>query len=391
MPDHLNRIRDAALRAISPIKAADSETQASADFLFKAQRTKAGQDLPPYYLVYFLLVDLLGFQNLGRWEKLAWSIPIDYNGQAFVIEHRKMGLGVFAADAARDETTAVEIVKRIKKAVQVGRPFFDWLATNAVASSNVNVQNKSSGLFGRYHFLRHLHRAKVDEAEQRQDEQIVENSGETAGGGKWQTVSFPAIQLRTHADYLALSAVEAFFSWTEHVLILVSILNGRTLTAEDVASLAAAEWSEKFKAVFDLSDTNAKRVFDRLMAVRRELRNFVAHGAFGKDGEAFMFHSAAGAVPVLLPHKAATRQFTFGDGLRFNVATTLAALDEFEVLLWDDARAPAKIYLQDGSLPVILTYAADGTYRTAMSSVESMTEFMDQLIYQMDNASNMDW
>ena len=103
------------MRAISPVKSAGQTTLADRDFLFSAKRTDAGQKLPPYYLVYFLLVELLSFENLGQWEKLSWSVPIDFKGRAFLVEHRKMGLGVFAQDLERDEDDAREIVIRIQE------------------------------------------------------------------------------------------------------------------------------------------------------------------------------------------------------------------------------------------------------------------------------------
>lgn len=92
LPPELEPIRQAALRALGPVKSADSNTQASGSFLFTAQRTEASRELPPYYLIYFLLIDLLGFENLGRFEKIAWSIPIDFGGRAFLIEYRKLGV-----------------------------------------------------------------------------------------------------------------------------------------------------------------------------------------------------------------------------------------------------------------------------------------------------------
>jgi hypothetical protein len=59
---------------------------------------------------------------------------------------------------------------------------------------------------------------------------------------------------------------------------------------------AKNEWSEKFKCALDISELISKQFYDQLLDIRRELRNFVAHGAFGKDGKAFNFHSGAGAV-----------------------------------------------------------------------------------------------
>lgn len=385
LPPEFVTVRAAAMRAISPVKPATSK-----HVLFNAKRTNAGRQLPPYYLVYFLLVDLLNFKHLGQGEKVSWSVPIDFQGQAFVIEHRKMGLGVFAQDAERKEEAAREIVIRIHKAVKAAQPFFDWLADMAVDRSAVNVVNNSSELYQRYTFLLDTYRTKVEEADRRKDEQVV-NEGESPSGGTWRSVSFPVFQLRVEASWLALSVVEAFFAWTEHVLIHLAILTGRLITATEVTAVAEANWSVKFKRALDVTDHKSQDLYDRLLAMRKEVRNYVAHGAFGKQGEAFFFHSGAGAVPVLLPHRTGTRKFKLGHGLTFNAAAALDLLEEFKAHLWAGARSPAEIYIQQSELPVILTMAADGTYANAMRSPEEMKKFVNHMIGSFDRAADMDW
>ena len=130
-------------------------------------RTEAGRRLPPYYFAYFLLVDLLNFRNIGRFEKIAWSVPVDFEGKAFLIEHRKFGVGVFAENLPDDEAAAAEIVHLIQNGVKAAQPYFDQLASDAVAGSNLNVVNKSSQLFDRYRYHSKLHREKHEEAEHR--------------------------------------------------------------------------------------------------------------------------------------------------------------------------------------------------------------------------------
>jgi hypothetical protein len=141
LPPSLESAREAARKAVLPIKAADSNTEADQKFLFTATRTDAGRKLPPYYLVYFLLVDLLGFPNLGRFEKLAWSVPIDFEGLAYLIDHRKFGVGVFAREGEESERQARRIVGLIHNGVAVAKPFFRWMAENAVRASELNVRN----------------------------------------------------------------------------------------------------------------------------------------------------------------------------------------------------------------------------------------------------------
>jgi lysophospholipid acyltransferase (LPLAT)-like uncharacterized protein len=75
----------------------------------------------------------------------------------------------------------------------------------------------------------------------------------------------------------------------------------------------------------------------------------------------------------------------------FNEGEALDTAEAFIAALWNGNRAPAKLYLQDSSLPVILTHAADGTYQKAMCSEEAMAQFVEGLEYRFDQAANMDW
>jgi hypothetical protein len=155
--------------------------------------------------------------------------------------------------------------------------------------------------------------------------------------------------------------------------------------------MAESEWSEKYKCALDISDSTSKQLYDRLLEIRREFRNFVAHGAFGKEGRAFQFHSGAGAVPVLLPHRAGNKTFRIGEFLTFDDDAALEVIDKFSEHLWAGPRAPAKLYIQDTRLPVILTKASDGTYARAMYSIEDMETFVEHLTREADRAGDMDW
>jgi hypothetical protein len=84
------------------------------------------------------------------------------------------------------------------------------------------------------------------------------------------------------SNWLAVSAVEAFFAWTEHIFIHVALMTGRKSTAIEVTEMAEADWSAKYKLALDLTNSAAKAHYDRLVSLRNELRNYVAHGAFGK-------------------------------------------------------------------------------------------------------------
>lgn len=382
----IEAIRARTLKAISPLKAADASTRAPKGFFFNAKRTDAGRTLPPYYLVYFLLVDLLGFKNLGQFEKVAWSVPVEYDGRPFLVEHRKFGLGVFAANVPEDEAAAADIVRLIHKATKAAQPYFDWRAEQAAKASKLNVVNRSDKLFERLDFYLSLYEARRQEAEERKGERVETDLGE----GR-RTISYPASELRREAQWFAQSAIECFFSWTEHVFIHIAILRGKCSTGEEVANLAKAQWNEKFKAALDLGDARTKSFYDDLGVMRRQLRNFVAHGAFGKDGEAFHFHSTAGAVPMLLPHRKDRSAFRFGQGVDFIADDAISLIHDFIEHLWSGDREPAKIYIQDYVLPLVLTKVVNGEYAQAMSSVEAMAEYAYYEAGMRDRYMDMDF
>lgn len=399
-PEAMQSIRNAALKAIGELEPAGiPKSEAEPKGLLLSSRTNGGRDLPPYYLVYFLLVDLLKFPYMGKWERSAWTVPVRYRGRLYGIEHRKMGFGIFAPNLDPDarmsttpgegaEADAREISTLIKKGVAAAEPYFEWRAEQVVDGVDLNVVNHSSSLFDRYMFFNSRFNALSTEAELRKEDKNIEKKT-LENGVEVTSISVSCHALNREAKWNAQAAIEAFFSWTEHVFIHLAILQGRLRSGKDVADIAAADWKTKFKAAFDVSDAETQRHYDKLLGLRAQIRNFMAHGAFGKQGEAFSFHSGAGAVPVLLTRRRQNR-YSFTGELAFDESAALTDIEDFISHLWSGSRAPAKHYL-DSDLPIILTYVVDGTYTQAMQSDEEMNEFVDHLTGQFDRAGDMDW
>jgi hypothetical protein len=370
--------------ALKPIKPLDEKTRAKQDFLFSGKRAVGAAELPAPYLIYFLLVELLEYGDLGKFEKLAWSIPIDFEGQAFLIEHRKFGVGIFVQDE-NDIVSAKYIADLLGRCVQLALPYFKWKADNAVARSELNIINNANSLLGRFNYLLDQSKGKFRESEKRKDE-VVKTVREHG-----HTINRPSYQLEKEANWLAISAIEAFYCWTEHLFVLISILNGSTNSGHKFAEISGANWDVKFKVAIDVSEPNMKKHYDKLKEIRRQIRNFIAHGSFGKNGEALHFHSNIGAVPVLIDITKNRPTFALGGGPGFNVRGAFETISSFVDDLKVGPIGPAWLYIHEYDLPLILTMAQDGSYQDAMKTKESMSEFADFLSGQMDNATNMDW
>lgn len=391
----LGAVRERVLRAIAPIEPAGPATVRPQDYEGCVRTGPQGSQLPHPSLIYLTLVDLLGFQNWGQEEKVAWSIPIDYSDHGFVLEHRKLGMALLSSDSQAREQDTHELVQRLEKGVRAARPYFDYRAQLAISKSEINVINQSKELWARYEYLRALHQEKLQEAVslKEQYETTEVNEGGLIGTvtvGLWYE---PERQVR----WIAYAAIEAFFRWAEHVLVLVAILTGRIQTGDEVAKLIKNDWSRKFKKAIDLASAEAKQHYDNLYRVREELRNFLAHGAFGKQGECFRFHSRAGAVPVALKETGTVTLYELmtDTDLKNRQQSASSAeqialdqLDEFCEFLWSEERAPARLYVEDG-VDIFLNFSESRA--KAMHSEEEMTEYLEWLNTEIDRAANMDW
>jgi hypothetical protein len=368
----IEKIRLQTLAVIKPLQQAGEQIR----LLEGRKRTDAGRSLPHYYFVYFLLVDLLGFHDSGMDEKVAWSVAVDYGGHIATIEHRKMGLGIFSAAMPQDETAAEEIVQAITRGVKVAMPYFNDIATRALQLSKVNVHNRSRWLFEKYHWFRDQFLSRL-----------------TAIDAIDYSLEHPPspFGLRKEAEWLGVAAIEAFFSWSEHVLVHIAILTGKVTTGEEVEDLAWKSWTDKYKDVLDLSNKTTKQFYDNLSLIRGQIRNFIAHGSFGKQGQAFSFHSDAGAVPVNLIEAYGGSRFANYGNVSFDEKTALEMIDAFIEHLWSGPLAPAKMYIQNENLSANLIHVKDGSFRASMQSEEVMQGFIDYLQDVAARNADMDW
>lgn len=382
------KYKEKAEKIIFPIKPVEKNFSNIQKEFFNASRSLAGYNLPVYYLVYFLLVDLLEFKNLGEFEKVAWSVPIDYKGKVFFIEHRKFGIGVFVQNLEEDEKDAEEIVKKINGAVKSARPFYDFIAEQAVMNSKFNINNYNSKLYSRFDFLLTLYKDNY--------KLYIENKGKTKRVST-KTDSSESVRI-THLDYeyyekanwCAISCIEAFFSWTEHLFIHIAVISQNISNGNEISNLIDAEWKTKFTKAIPITSDEISKFYNDLLIVRQQLRNFVAHGAFGKNGNAFKFHSNAGAVPVMMNYKTNRNKFSLHGTLTFKEQDVILLIEEFIKFLWNDLE-PVMYYTQDCNLPTILTLASNGFYSVATENIETMRIFADKLMSDFDNSVNMDW
>ncbi len=375
----IEQVRENTQRAITPLRKPTSKRK-------RGQQVEKYKGIPHhyYYLIYFMMVDLLEFDHMGPGEKVAYIIPVEHEGIRYCIVYAKFGMKIEYPKGGDPE----KVFRCLEKGIRAAKPYYKWRAEQAANSVNLNLISRTRELWDKYQYLRKKSKLLAQEAEDRKQEHTVKET--VRGAITIRTVDASSPSLRREARWTGESAIEAFFAWSEHVLVHVAVLLGRVNTAKEIADLVGSDWAQKCKLVFDLTKSDEKEAFDNILNVRRELRNYVAHGSFGKDGAMFNFHSGVGAVPLKIIDKKTQLEFTFGGRASLPNNQIFEYIDAFQDVLWADTRAPAKVYIEN-DLDLILTLQHDGTYRQAMSSVQSMEELVDHLHHQSDRAINMDF
>ena len=386
LPKDMALLKSRVQNSLKPIVPVNSQTKSYDNFMFHARKTDAGRKLPPYYLCYFLFADLLGFTKNGPYDKTAWSIPFDYDGERYLIEHRKYGFALSVVQPSNKEEQAQKVVKRIQAAVRTAKPYFEWRAGEAAKGSSLNVHNLHARLFARLKYFLGLYKDTYDELENAPpiSRETIKDTKALAKARNKKT------QLRKNSEWLALSVLDAFFSWTEHVFILMAILKGNVVTGDAVKKLTDKEWKIKFKQAISSSSDESKTFYDELIKAKDQLRNYMAHGAFGKKGEAFQFHSDAGAVPLIINRSSSVERYSFRSDLAFNDQDVVDLVIRFIPYLWANERATQGMYIESG-LPIILSMAANGSYVSAIECEDNMEHFIYELQLEFDRAMDMDY
>lgn len=377
----LETTRSNVLRATSKISKPSESTRITGSYtVFR------GIPHGEYYLIFLMMVDLLEYKYFGPYEKLAYGIPIQFENMIYSVNYEKFGMRIECSEGG----DGARVYEEIRKGIKAAKPYFLWRAEQASTSSNLNLESKCPKLWAKYQYFREQSKELIDKFETDKDKQKVEKGYNDDGSLRWTSIGYPAYEFLEQGRWMHEAAVDAFFAWCEQALVHTAILMGRLTNGKDVVDLLKGEFGPKCKLVLDLSLPDEKSAYDDISLLRNELRNFVAHGSFGKDGSAFTFHSAAGAIPLKVLDKKSRSEFSFGGSDVRDWEADYQRIDSFLEQLWGNGRAPAKLYLEAG-FPCILTYSADGVYSRAMKNESEMEGFLEYLGRMMDDSANMDF
>ena len=335
--------------------------------------------LPPFS-VFLALVTFSNFPYYGRSEKIAWTVPVRYRSVPYLISHQKFGLRIHPANPAEtnDELEA-SMMDRLLHAVRISDGLVKPFAEAQVAAGKVTITNQGSLYLGKYHFFRE--KAK----------ECFEIPVPVPGEGSVTTIN-RKLKADREGFFYASAALDAYFSYLEHALVLVLAFCDFDPTKDDLIKFIASTWTDKFKRIYDLAaDNEAERVYHSLLRIKEKFRNPLSHGGFDRDATALNFHvPGLGALPVSLSRYAESIHYGFNPIVAVSFSEACEALDKAEEFFENGSRRLEMHCVRSG-ISVAFDDRSLRRYQKAIESEANTDAFIEGTLTAMDNATNMDW
>ena len=335
--------------------------------------------LPPHS-IFLALVAFSNYPYYGHREKIAWTVPVRFKGIPYLISHQKFGLRIHPANPAETNPELERaMIDRLLHAVHITDALVKPFAQDRVRTGKVTIDNQGALYRGRYEFFRGKAEECYETPQKVDDEDPVITINR---------------KLKTDREgfFYASAALEGYFSYLEHLLVLVLAFCDFDPTNDNLVEFITSFWTEKFKRIFDLGcDNAAEQVYHSLLRIKEKFRNPLSHGGFDRDATMLYFHvPGLGAVPMSLSRYAESIHFGFNpiEAVSFKqVCEVLDKADEFFTT------GPKRLEMRCVMSGIYVAFSERSVqrYKKAVESEEAAEAFIEYQIAEIDNATNMDW
>jgi len=331
------------------------------------------------FMLYIIFVQLLEFEHEYKpFEKVLYEIPFQYKEHYCMFSMEKFGLKLVID--TEDKTILEGIFKKLKSASKITKKLLKPTITQSIDNGDFTIENNSEILRQRYQYFKGRIELVLSDFE---DEKQIEP--------KWLMGRYNRkIRLEKEVIFNTQAMLDAYFSFQEHILILLLPFTNLNFKNERITVLLNSNWTEKFNEVFQ--PTSKPKVMRHFLALKeiKELRNKYAHGGFNKGEAALLAHvEGVGALPVELPsYKERGFSFLLINDIDYDKICEI--IDSFESYLAKSEWSRALKILECG-----IDMRFDKNFISEINNAISSEEMLGYFIYKEtesnDREVNMDW
>lgn len=207
------------------------------------------------YVVFIIFANLKKIKFFGKWEKVAWEIPIKFKDVPFILTHRKFGFRILSnTETKLISKLAIEAMTNIHKAIRFAEVLIEPEIKSQLQSGNVTLDNEYSNIRNRYDFFRENAQIEFDSIEETKKQTKI-----TLDNGYEEAIrSYNESLKRINAgNYFMTGMLDAYFSLLEHTLVLMlPFLKDIKLSSLNLENFIGENWKNKYKIVFPLAGDN---------------------------------------------------------------------------------------------------------------------------------------
>ncbi|MDO8613726.1 MAG: hypothetical protein Q7R32_13045 [Dehalococcoidia bacterium] len=319
-------------------------------------------------------------------EKTAWAMRLKFKETPIRLEHGKFGMRI-ATVKPPDERLLNEFVKLLEKAFPLTDEILQPHVEQQIRAGNVTVRN-------RHHLFRHRYEFLREEAK-RAFAQPSPDLGDLIRGAlseRKAVRSADPFKPEREGFFLGGAAIDAYFSWLEHILLLILPFAKSDLADLDMVEFMRANWREKLKAVWNVSTSRErKNLYDGLLEIKERFRNPITHGGFDASQSSLGIHMPyVGAIPANLSRFTESIHFGIFPLQEASFADACQLFDAVDKELWEGDTSYGMTFADSG-LDVSFDAEMRKKYEAAMTSHEDFCDWLEGLGRYLDDLVNMDW
>jgi hypothetical protein len=358
---------------------------------YRARVAVERERIPVPWLQYMALVQVIGCRDLGPTEKTMWQVPFRYNGTNAMLTYEKFGVRLYLdlGEGGGSGQLAAEIVGKLNAIVKtVERDSLRDLAEQKFDDGEVTLRNQHYRLRRAYdHFRAEAERLlAASEAEDTRELGTIEEGDLLSRG---ISKKFQRLEV---GGFNAIAAINAYFSWLEHVLTLALAFDGTDPAGGTLREHIGNRWGDKFRRVFGTEDSNANRVLGRLHEVAEDFRNTFGHGGFDKLGATVGVQlEGIGAIPARLTDVRRSPHFELYPFAPLSFAEVTAVLDEVDGFLHQHASTKHAMTFIESGLDVPFDPDSRHEYADAMESEDRFARWLAERGEEIERIENMEF
>lgn len=337
------------------------------------------------YMAFLTFILLLNFKYYGKEEKVAWSIPFIYKEKPFVIYHQKFGFRVASINDEKNTTDlAREMLRQLTRGIKIADGLLKPIVENDVKNGDISVVNKHYILYDSYSFFRAKAKEKFKKSE------IKPQKG---GLHQLTNVFNRSAKYERQGFYYTTAMLDAFYSWLEHVLVLLVPFCEFKKNEDDIENLISADWTRKFNRVLKPDeDKDAHRLYNELWEIKENYRNTLAHGFFDKTRGSILVHTpVVGAIPICLSSYSNTIYYNSFHPITKDIFPKICkAFDKTEKFL-RTKKFPQPFAIIESGLDIRFDDKGLAEYKDVIRTPEETNSFIEVMSGIADDAINMDW